>query len=196
MREFGKYVVLDLETTGLSRHQHKITEIAAVKVYNGEIIDEFQTLVNPGCMIPPFITKLTGITNEMVRYQPSINKILPHFMEFLEDCPIVAHNASFDYGFIDHNSQKHLGMPLTNEKLCTKKLATRLVPELPSKRLAALCDYFEIINEQAHRAMADVKATHKVLIQFFEMLDDMGYKTKKDVLKFENTPPSKILKNF
>src|SRR5210317_2226828 len=100
------YVILDLETTGLSKHYHKITEIAAMKIKDNEIVDKFEALVNPQVPIPKFITRLTGITNEMVENEPTIDEIMPKFLEFLEDHPIVAHNATFDHGFLSENATK------------------------------------------------------------------------------------------
>ena len=92
----GEYVILDLETTGLSKKRHRITEIAAVRIKNKKIVDEFQTLVNPKQRIPSFITRLTGITNDMVREAEPIEKVLPSFLDFLGDHTIVAHCATFD----------------------------------------------------------------------------------------------------
>jgi DNA polymerase III subunit alpha, Gram-positive type len=124
-----KYVILDIETTGLCKHYDKITEIAAIKISNGKIIDEFQTLINPKCTIPNFITKLTGINNDMVKNSPTIEQVLPNLFKFIEDEIIIAHNATFDYGFIEHNAKKY-GYKFCNDKLCTRKLANRLLPDL------------------------------------------------------------------
>jgi len=99
-----EYIVLDIETTGLSRYIHKITEIAAVKVKDNKIIEEYQTLVNPETKIPRFITRLTGIDNEMVKDAPTINEVMPGLLKFLGNHTIVAHNATFDYGFIAYNA--------------------------------------------------------------------------------------------
>ncbi|MBW3020631.1 3'-5' exonuclease [Candidatus Woesearchaeota archaeon] len=185
------YVILDLETTGLSKYYHKITEIAAMKVKNNEIVEKFETLVNPQVPIPKFITRLTGITNEMVENEPTINEVMPKFIEFLGDHPIVAHNATFDHGFLTENAIK-CGLEMNNKKICTKKLANRLLPESPSKRLTDLCSHFNIINDQAHRAMSDVKATYQLLNEFKNMMEEMGIKTSDDVIKFQD---SKINRN-
>ena len=187
----SEYVVLDLETTGLSKKRHGITEIAAVRVKKNKIVSEFQTLVNPRQRIPSFITRLTGITNEMVKDAPPINKVLPEFVEFLGDAPIIAHNASFDYGFIQHNAKEHLNIEIENKRLCTRKLANRLLPNLPSKRLGCICEYFEIVNQQAHRAMSDVMATTEVFYKFMDMAKEEGIKTEADLVKFEKAPRRK-----
>ncbi|MBT4540172.1 3'-5' exonuclease [Candidatus Woesearchaeota archaeon] len=184
----GEYVVLDLETTGLSKKRHRITEIAAVRVKKNKVVDEFQCLVNPEQRIPSFITRLTGITNDMVKTAEPINKVLPEFIEFLGNSPIIAHNASFDYGFIEHNAKKHLDVCIENPRLCTRKLANRLLPELPSKRLGCICEHFEIINQQAHRAMSDVLATTEVFYKFLDMVKDEGIKSEAELVKFEKSP--------
>ena len=187
MVQVDSYIILDIETTGLSKYRHKITEIAAIKVENNEIVDEFQTLINPRMPIPSFITRLTGITNEMVQSAPTIDQIMPHFLNFVGDTVIVAHNATFDFGFLDHNA-KIVGASFDNEKLCTRKLANRLLPDLPSKKLSLICDHLGIINEQAHRAMTDVKVTAEIFSKFLNDLEFLGIVGKENVLKFERSP--------
>jgi len=179
-----RYVVLDLETTGLSRSRHNITEIAAVRVEEGVVVDKFHSLVNPCERIPRFITRLTGITDDMVRDCPTIDKILPDFLDFLGEDVIVAHNATFDYGFISHNVEKHVGIEFRNKRLCTRKLANRLLSDLPSKRLSYLCEHFEIVNTQAHRAMADTLVTADIFSRFLAMMYDNDV---EDIFKFESS---------
>jgi DNA polymerase III subunit alpha, Gram-positive type len=185
--EIDSYIILDIETTGLSKYRHKITEIAAIKVENNKVVDEFQTLINPQRPIPTFITNLTGITNEMVQTAPTIDKIIPHFLSFVGDSVIVAHNATFDFGFIDHNA-KIVGASFDNKKLCTRKLANRLLPDLPSKKLGLICNHLGIVNEQEHRAMADVKVTAEIFSKFLTDLEFIGITGKENVLKFERSP--------
>lgn len=181
------YIVLDIETTGLSRDHHKITELAAVKVKDGEIVDKFQTLVNPEQFIPPFITHLTGINNEMVKDAPKIHEALPKFLDFLEDYVIIGHNVSFDYSFIEHNAKK-INKQFKNKKLCTRKLANRIVPYLPSKKLSSLCQHFNIVNEQEHRALTDVLATNILFQQFVNILNEKEIENVED---FERLPREK-----
>jgi len=184
-----EYTVLDLETTGLSRERHKITEIAALKYdFSGNLLEEFHSLVNPECRIPSFITRLTGITDEMVQDSPKIHEILPDFVNFLGDSVIVAHNATFDYGFLNHNSCKHLEKPLNNSCLCTRRLASRILYDLPSKKLSVICEYFDIVNTQAHRAMADTVATSKIFTSFRKTLSDINLNNKEELLKFQTIP--------
>lgn len=181
------YIVLDIETTGLSKDYHKITEIAAIKVIDHNVEDKFETLINPKTTIPHFISRLTGITQSMVNNKPTIDKVLPDFLSFCNDLPIVAHNASFDYSFINENCITHLDKNLINDKICTRKLANRIVPFLPSKKLSTLCDYFDIKNENYHRAMADADATQKVFNQFLNILEQKGHKSRSEILNFEKS---------
>jgi DNA polymerase-3 subunit alpha (Gram-positive type) len=183
-----EYIVLDIETTGLSRYMHKITEIAAVKVKTGKVVDEFQTLIDPEVHIPSFITRLTGITDNMVKDAPKIHEALPDFLEFASGLPIVAHNASFDHGFILYNAKTYLNYEFCNEKVCTRKLANRLLPDLHSKRLGVICEHLDIRNENAHRAMADVKATTQVFQHFIGLMSEMNIKTKEEIINFETRP--------
>jgi DNA polymerase III epsilon subunit family exonuclease len=106
----------------------------------------------------------------MVKDAPTIDKALPEFFDFIEDNILVAHNATFDYGFLNNNGIRHLDTPIENEVLCTRKLANRLVSQLPSKRLDCLCNHFNVTNESAHRAMGDVMATVKIFEQFLKLL--------------------------
>jgi DNA polymerase III epsilon subunit family exonuclease len=186
------FVVLDIETTGLSRYSNKITEIAAVIVKDGKIHDEFHTLVNPEVRIPGFITKLTGIDNAMVKDAPKIRSVMPEFVKFLGDHIIVAHNASFDYGFLDENAVSSIGKGLTNEVLCTRKLANRLVPDLPSKKLSCLCEHFGVSNQQAHRAKGDVYATVEIFNNFLMMLKQKEITAPEEILRFQDMQRSKI----
>ncbi len=182
-----EYVIVDLETTGLSKERHKITEIAAVKVKDNNIVDKFETLVNPEEPIPPFITKLTGINDEMVQDSPTISEALPKFLDFLGDAVFVAHNASFDMGFITHNVQKHLQQQVKNDVLCTLQLARKLLPDLPNKKLKTLCSHFDVTNETAHRAMSDVKATYQVFTSMLDLMKEKGIQEHNDILTYPSS---------
>ena len=187
------YIIVDIETTWLSKDRHNITEIAAVLFDGKKILKKFQTLINPQTPIPGFITHLTGITNDMVKDAPTIDKALPDFFDFIEDHILVAHNATFDYGFLNHNGIRHLHTPIENKILCTRKLANRLVSELPSKRLEYLCERFNITNKSPHRAMGDVIATTKVFEQFLKILKNKGIEDTSDILEFQNFALCKCL---
>lgn len=186
------YTVLDIETTGLSKQMHKITEIAAVKVENKKVIQEFQTLINPQVNIPSFITSLTGISNSMVRNSPIIEEVIPNFFKFLGEEPIVAHCATFDYGFLNHNSQTFLRREIINPRICTRKLSRRLVPQLPSHKLSMLCEHFHIKNFDAHRAMGDVKATNLVFNNLLDLMQKKGIEKKDEILQFQDSKISRF----
>ena len=189
----SSYIVVDVETTGLSKYRHAITEIAALKYSNGKITDEFVTLVNPKREIPRFITKLTGIDNDMVKDKPTIDEVIPSFLDFLGNDVFVGHNAGFDFNFLDYATYAHVKTNIKNPILCTCKLARRLLPELPSKSLGNLCTHFQINNEQAHRAKSDVLATISLMEIFFDLLKKQEIKEVNDILTF---PKSKIPKMY
>jgi len=180
-----RVVVLDLETTGLSPYRHKITEVAAVKVQNGKVVDSFQTLVDPETPIPRFITKLTGITDEMVSGKPKIKDVIPKLKNFLGEDPIVGHNVSFDYNFLRHNFSEYCSDNLQNPLICTAKLARRILPDLSNKKLGTVAEYYGVVNERAHRAMADVKATKEIYYKFIDELKQKKIDEFNDLIKFQ-----------
>ena len=170
------YIVLDLETTWLSKFKHKITEIAAIKFDWENILWTFQTLINPERNIPSEITRLTGITNEMVENAPLFSEIIPDFLDFIQDNIIVAHNASFDYWFLSENIYRHTWQRITNECLCTRKLSSRLLPDLPKKNLWSLCEYYWLTNQRAHRAMWDTQVTAEIFRNLLNLLKEKSWK--------------------
>lgn len=168
------FVIVDLETTGLSPYKHAITEIAAVRFDGKIIVDTFQSLVNPERHIPTFITRLTGISNEMVEKAPTIKNILPDFISFLGEDIFVAHNSSFDLWFLNYARYQHFESYFPNQTLCTRKLARHLVPELTKRNLGILCEYFGIKNTRAHRALSDVHATTELLKNYLDIMNRDG----------------------
>lgn len=164
------FVVFDIETTGLSKETESITEIGAVKVVDGKIIDRFSTFVNPERPIPAEITKLTGITNEMVADAPVITEILPRFLEFCQDAVLVAHNANFDTGFIRLNAERKCGIEVKNTVLDTLELSRSLLPELKKHKLDIVCEQLGVSLEGHHRAVNDAEATAEVFLKFINML--------------------------
>lgn len=178
------HIVLDIETTGLSRYTNKITEIAAIKLDDKKIIDKFHTLINPEQKIPKFITKLTGINNEMVKDSPKIKEVLPALKEFLGEHILVAHNAGFDVCFLNHNFKEHINHSLNNDVICTLRLSNRLPLEVENRKLGTLCNYFKIINNAEHRAMGDTEATVKLFKEFQTILKKQEIHTVEDVCKF------------
>ncbi|HPC34634.1 MAG TPA: 3'-5' exonuclease [Candidatus Absconditabacterales bacterium] len=180
------YIVLDIETTGLSKYKHQITEIAAIKFDGENVLDKFHTLVNPQKNIPSMITKLTGITNEMVKDSPTISEVVPDFLNFIQDNIIVAHNASFDLGFLSECIYSCQGFWLENDVICTRKLANRLLPDLDRKNLGSICDYMGLVNDSAHRAMGDTEVTVKVFKNFLKLLKNNGIDDKLEIIKFQD----------
>ncbi len=169
----GKFVVFDLETTGLLTNREKITEIGAVKVENGKITDRFSTFVNPGKPIPQRIVELTSITDEMVANAPKIEEILPEFLEFCKDCVLVAHNAQFDTGFIQKEA-KACGISYNFSHLDTVMLARGLYPELGNHKLATLNKHLKVPLLHHHRAVDDAQATAEIFIKMLDELNNMG----------------------
>ncbi|MCK5282885.1 MAG: 3'-5' exonuclease [Nanoarchaeota archaeon] len=182
-----QFTIVDIETTGLSAYRHNITEIAALKYNNGKVRKEFSTLINPEVSIPRFITRLTGINDEMVKDAPKIEEIISKFHYFLKDSAFVAHNAGFDYKFLNHASEIHNNKSLNNHKICTCRLARRLLPELPSKRLSSICEHFKIKNDSAHRAMGDAAATARIFHNFLSMMKEKDITDIEDILKFQKS---------
>lgn len=160
-----KYAVLDIETTGGSPKNEKITEIA-IYIHDGtKILDEYITLVNPEKNIPYFITGLTGITNEMVADAPKFYEIAREIVEITEDCVIVGHNVNFDYSFIQ-SEFRQLGYEFHRKTLCTVKLSRKIIPGFKSYSLGKLCKQLNIEINGRHRAAGDAYAT----VKLFELL--------------------------
>jgi DNA polymerase III subunit epsilon len=157
------YVVVDVETTGGRAEQHRITEIAALKLRNGEIIDRYETLINPQRNIPPGITRLTGISDAMVADAPAFVEIADAFEDFVGEAIFVAHNVNFDYGFVTREYAR-LGRQFRRAKLCTCASMRKLYPGYGSYSLAALCRRYEIPLESHHRAMCDAEAAAALLL--------------------------------
>jgi DNA polymerase-3 subunit epsilon len=170
------FVVVDLETTGGSPKDSAITEIGAVKVRGGTVIGEFQTLVDPGHEIPPYISVLTGITTTMVAAAPRIGAVLPGFLEFAQGAVLVAHNAPFDLGFLKAAcAESGIAWPAASS-VDTAVLARRLLSrdEVPNCKLATLAPFFRATTSPTHRALDDARATVDVLHGLFERLGPLG----------------------
>lgn len=165
------FVVLDVETTGGQPPADRITELGAVRVRRGIVLDEFCTLINPERTIPADITRLTGITNEMVADKPTALDVLPSFREWLVEATIVAHNAPFDRRFVDAQWREVFGEPMPNPWLCSVRIARRLYPHLRSRSLGPLCRALGIPAAGLHRAGNDARATAQV---FLRELDDLA----------------------
>ena len=179
-----EYCVLDIETTGLSFRTNKITELGAVIYKNGEIVEEFEHFVNPEMPIPEEVVEVTHITDEMVKDAPTIEEILPKFLEFIGDRVIVAHNADFDVGFIKYYAEK-LGYKLENTYIDTLRLAKDLFPDYKKYKLGIIAEKLGIKVDVAHRALDDVITLVKVFKVMIEMLKEKGVVIVDDIDKLE-----------
>ncbi len=148
-------IVLDTETTGLDYTREKVIEFAAVRMENGKIKDSFQTLINPEQHIRKSSIAIHGITQDMVKDAPKEAEVIPKILEFMGDYPIVAHNAIFDYAFLNEASLRVTGKELKNERIDTQYMFKEVYPDLDSHGLEALTKKFKVEFKDHHRAMAD-----------------------------------------
>ena len=176
------YCVLDLETTGLSFRTEKITEVGIMKIKNGEVIDSFETFVNPEKPIPYEVVEVTKITDDMVKDAPTIKEVFPKIIEFIGDAVLVAHNADFDIGFLKHNASI-LGHKFDYTYIDTLRLAKDLFPEYKKYKLGIIAENLGIKVEVAHRALDDVNTTVQVFNVMMKMLKEKGAKTVADIDK-------------
>ncbi len=176
----GGFVVFDIETTGLNAGKDKITEIGAVSVEKGKIRDTFTTFVNPGIPIPKFITKLTGITDAMVADAPPIGQALEGFLEFVGDMPLVAHNATFDTGFIKAAAAVE-GKEPGNIIVDTLQMSRSMFPQLSKHKLNVVAKHLGVKLDNHHRAVHDATATAEIFIKCLQMLMEKGAHTLDDV---------------
>lgn len=161
------FVAFDFETTGLAPPS-KIIEIGAVKVHDGVIAGEFQTFVNPCCVIPREITQLTGITQSMVANAPIIETALLRFIDFLGDLPIAAHNAPFDMRFLNCEARR-LGYRIRNQVVDTLALSRVNFPSLNNHRLSTVAQHIGITNEKEHRGLYDAMVVANILARLGNM---------------------------
>lgn len=179
------FVVVDLETTGGSPAQNRITEFGAVRIEAGELTAEFATLVDPGVTIPRSITDFTGISDDLVAGRPPVEAVLPAFLEFCSGAVLVAHNARFDMGFLNANLARLDYPPLTAPVVCTAALARRLVrEEVRDCRLVTLASYFRCRTVPIHRALPDARATVEVFYALLERAGSFGVLTLEALLEF------------
>jgi len=174
------YVVLDIETTGLDALNNEIIEIGAVKIHKRKIIDSFHSFVAPTIPIPAYITKLTGITQDMIKDAPSIENVLPEFFDFCGEAALAAHNASFDINFILHKA-KSLGLTWSQPVIDTLALSREMLPELKRYKLNLITDHLGIQLDNHHRAVDDAKAAGEIMLKFFDMLEKQGISNLNDV---------------
>ncbi len=184
------YSVVDLETTGTKPGVNQIIEIGIVKILNSEIVDTYQTFLNPGEEIPPFISQMTGIRNSDVEFAPLLPDIAPTILPMIQDTVFVAHNAAFDYNFL----QKNLllaGFEFASPKICTVQLSRKLIPQLHHHTLDDLDRHFHIEIPNRHRALDDAIATGKSLLNMFDILVESGKKIFGSLQELTTPPETK-----
>lgn len=184
------FVIVDVEATGGSPLRgDRLTEVAAVRVSHGHIVDSFESLVNPERPIPPTVSALTNITDEMVSHAPRFVDLAESLRDALEGAVFVAHNVSFDWRFLDAEFQRCSGARLGGERVCTLRLARRLHPELSRRSLRVLADYYAIAPGTWHRAGPDARVTAELFVRFLDRLTEQGvldWARLQDYLKGEH----------
>ena len=191
------FVVVDLETTGLSPVHNRILEIGAVRMRGDLAEDTLHEIIDPGHPIPRQVTRITGISDADVYGAPPVEDVLPSFIEFLDEAIFVAHNCEFDWKFIAAELQR-AGLPsLENRTLCSLRLARRLLSGLPSKGLGSLIQFFDIPISARHRALEDALATQKVFAKLISRLETQFSITEvDDLLHFQKTKYAKREKSY
>lgn len=160
--DIDHYVVVDLETTGFVSSVDKIIEFGAARVENGQIVETFSALANPGIPIPANISRITGITDALVSDAPPPAEILPSFLMFIGNDIIVGHNVAFDINFLYDLASESMGRPVPNDYINTCALARSIYPHLENHRLSTVSSYCGVKNEHAHRALSDVICTQQL----------------------------------
>ena len=176
------YIIFDIETTGLDSAYDEIIEIGAIKVKNNKIVSKFNSLVKPKNEIDEYITELTGITNEMVKDAPTIEEILPDFMNYIGNDILIGHNVNFDINFIYDNLYRNKFDVLTNDFIDTMRISRKLLPELPHHRLIDLAKYFKIDSTNNHRSLKDCEITMNV----YENLKEIALQKYDNLDEFKN----------
>jgi DNA polymerase-3 subunit epsilon len=188
----SEFSVLDFETTGTSGVKNRAIEIGIVHVKNLEIVDSYQTFINPGTSVPYYITNLTGITNNDVHDAPFFEEITSEIVDFIGDSVLVAHNMPFDYSFLKNEFVRADVILPKNNTLCTLKLARKLYPELKSKSLGNLVKHFGIKHKHVHRALGDAMVTAKLLVKMITQLrEDQNITTLNQLLAYQSATPIK-----
>ena len=176
------YTIIDIETTGGDPRKDRITEIAVFRYEEGEVVDQFTSLVNPGVPIPAMITRITGIDNELVATAPRFFEVAKRIVEITQDAVFVAHNVRFDYSFVQREF-RNLGYTYTRKQLCTVRLSRKILPGLKSYSLGKICTHLNIHNDARHRAEGDAQATLTLFQHLLEQQQHNGADTIAQSLK-------------
>jgi DNA polymerase-3 subunit epsilon len=182
--EDAEFVAFDLETTGLSGTRDRICEIGAARVRELELVDSFQSLVNPRLPLPQPVARLTGLREEELRRAPAVSTVVQRFIVFAGDAPLVAHNARFDQRFLERQLQWLHGRRLAEPPLCTAALARRLL-EGRARRvgLSSLAHFFGVPTRPCHRALPDAECTAEVLVHLIGLAQEIGARRVSDLRK-------------
>lgn len=181
IEKYNEFVSFDLETTGLSaKNGDRIIEIGAVKIKNGRIIDAFHSLINPGIKLPYRITELTGITDEDVMDSPKFEKVLPEFKAFAENLVLVAHNARFDMGFIEHYGAL-IDLNFDQPYIDTVQMSRYLLTDLTSHKLNLVAERLKVRQDCYHRGDDDARVCGEIFIKLSEMLKSEAAARKSDI---------------
>ena len=186
-----EFVVLDVEAVVARHMPARIIELGAYRLKHGEIVDEFQTLINPEVRIPRFISTLTGITDEMLKNAPLFPETLNEWLEFAGDAVLVAHNAAFDLDLLNAEIARCFpGYRMRNAELCTVDLARRIIRNADGHNLDALAEHFGIDIDERHRAGSDALATARLFQRLLEELELQGVTTLNETRVFRTTHKS------
>ena len=161
------FVAIDVETTGLSPITNELIEVSAIKYDGNKRIDTFSTLIKPKVRIPYYITNITGITNDMVEEAPEVEEVMPELIDFVGDLPIVAHNANFDYKFIQNYSNNSF---TKNKVIDTVPIGRRLYHELPNHKLGTIAKHIGITEDGFHRAEFDCECCAKIYMEYLKVV--------------------------
>lgn len=179
------FVVLDVEAIGARGAPARIIELGAYHVRAGTILDEFQTLIDPGVPLPAFIAGLTGISDEMLKGAPKFAEVADAWLDFAGDAVLVAHNSTFDLALLNQEIARVFpGCRMRNAELCTVKLARRLMSSLDSHKLDALAEHFGLEIVERHRAAGDARATAQLLLRLLDQLNAAGVHTLIEARSF------------
>ncbi len=178
----ANYVVVDVETTGFAPPADRVIEIAMVRVQGGRITDKYDTLIDPRRPLPGQISRLTGISYSMLAGQPTFDEACQDVLDFLGDSVFVAHNAPFDWRFVQSEVIQSTGRKLLNPRLCTAALARRLVPELDRRNLDEVARFFNLSFQARHRALGDAEVTADVLLRMFGRAAERGINTLAELI--------------
>ncbi len=166
------YVVLDVETTGLNPAKDKLLEIGAARIIDGEVSETYSTLIDTGVPVPLRIQELTGITDEMQKTGKKTEIAIREFVEFCGNFPVLGHNVQFDFGFLKQTAVNY-GLVFEKQALDTLKIARRVLPDIPSRKLPDMCRHYQVNPGNSHRALDDAIACHEIL---WKMWDEFGMK--------------------